>query len=490
MIKNTHFLLFILFYLHSYSQDLSQGYIANDLVQHPMQALSKPGYLSSVADPSFPNTSIRRISNAAPGNFIVPMYSTIQSWNADESLMLVYGSGEHRLLNGTDYTFIRELTDFSPDDLEAIFWHFTDPEILFYMDNATDELVRYNVNTQVKTVLVNIRTISSCPNTEVVSGGNDIQMMSWDSDVFSFRCGNNAAYYYRISTGVLTQFNITNINFTAPMPFPSGNLFYHNRSVYDANGDFVRDLNIGSTEHSCLGRLSNGDDAYFAIAFEQGPNGGCQGSLVAHNATIDNCFSITPVSDYAYPKSGTHISALAHANTEGGWVAVSSMGYQLDGVQILDQELYIAKVNANDANVYRVAHHRSDEDDFDYWGEPHVTISPTGTRLLFGSDWSGTEDGISVDSYVAELNTFTLSSEEFTANIILKIFPNPVKESLSILTEEKNLSYEIYSITGKRVLQSKLNQEKTINTETLSNGVYFVKFKSMNTSETIKFVKI
>jgi len=35
-----------------------------------------------------------------------------------------------------------------------------------------------------------------------------------------------------------------------------------------------------------------------------------------------------------------------------------------------------------------------------YFGEPHVTISPTGTRLLFGSDWY---DSGAVDSYVIEL---------------------------------------------------------------------------------------
>lgn len=62
----------------------------------------------------------------------------------------------------------------------------------------------------------------------------------------------------------------------------------------------------------------------------------------------------------------------------------------------------------------------------DYWGEPHVTISPIGTRLLFGSDWSGSEDGVSVDSYVAELSSYTLenNTEDFT-NAIFTIAKNP-----------------------------------------------------------------
>ncbi|QCW98747.1 T9SS type A sorting domain-containing protein [Aggregatimonas sangjinii] len=394
-----------------FSQDLSEGYSANDLTQYPMQPLAKPAYLDAVTDSSFPNTSIRRISEANSGRSIVPMYSTIQAWNADESLLIVYAvrSG-HRLLNGTDYTFIRDLSDIRPDDLEAVFWHFSDPDILFYMDNNTDDLIRYNVNTQSKTIIDNMRALSGC--SAGLSSGNDVQMMSWDSDVFSFRCGNSSAFYYRISTGVLTEFNITDINYTAPMPFPSGNLFYHNTSVYDGDGNFVRDLNIEKGEHSCLGKLSNGDDAYFAISFAEGPDGGCLGTLVAHNATTGNCFAVTPTEDYGYSKSGTHISALAHKNSESGWVAVSSMGYEKDGVEILDQELFIAKVNEFDGEVYRVAHHRSDEDEIDYWGEPHVTISPSGTRLLFGSDWSGSDDGISVDAYVAELSAYTAPTPE------------------------------------------------------------------------------
>jgi len=245
------------------SQDLSQGYIANDLEQHPMIPLAKPGYLSSVVDPSFQNTVVRRISEAPNNSFIVPVYSTIQAWNANESKLVVYGGGTHKLLNGTDYTFIRDLSDINPDDLEGVFWHFSNPDVLFYMDKNTLDLISYNVNTQVKTILVNLKVASGC--TGSLTGGDDLQMMSWDSDVFSFRSDNTSAFYYRISTGVTTEFTITDINSTAPMPFSSGNLFFHQEKVYDANGNFVRSFNTNKGEHSCLGKLSNGDDALFVL---------------------------------------------------------------------------------------------------------------------------------------------------------------------------------------------------------------------------------
>ncbi|WP_396601442.1 T9SS type A sorting domain-containing protein [Algibacter sp. R77976] len=489
--KKITILLFCFLVFKNYSQNLGQGYIANDLEQHSMQVLEKPNYLESVTDPSFPNTEIRRITQATIGNFIKPMYSTIQAWNADESLIIVYGGGVHQLLNGQDYTFIRNLTDVVPDDIETIFWSFSDPDVFFYMDGNTDDLISYNVQTQVKTILVNIRTISNCAGSNGLTGGNDIQMMSWDSDVFAFRCGNDAAYYYRISTQTLTQFNIANIEYTAPMPFPSGNLFFHRGDVYDANGDFVRSLNVNGIQHSCLGKLSNGDDAYYNVNFEEGRYGGCQGTLVAHNATTGYCFPVTTYADYGYPKSGTHISSLAHKNTEDGWVAVSCLGFQRDGVQLLDQELFIAKVNEFDADVYRVGHHRSDEDPFSYAGEPHVTISPTGTRLLFASDWSGSVDGDSVDSYVAELNSFTLSGPEVeTIKQAITLFPNPVTHELQLQSPlNQFIDYSIKDVSGKIIIENRFFNQKQIDVSQLAKGLYFATFYIGNNQQTLKFIK-
>lgn len=312
--------------------------------------------------------------------------------------------------------------------------------------------------------------------------GRYVQMMSWDSDVFCFRCENTRAYSYKISESTLTPFNIPDLVTTAPMPFPSGELFYHQKNIYNANGQFVRTLNVEKVEHSCLGQLSNGDDAYFAIAFEEGPNTACQGSLVAHNATNGNCFSVTPPSDYGYPKSGTHISALAHTNTQKGWVAVSMLGYQLDGQGLFDQELFIAKVNENNADVYRIGHHRSDKSEFGYFGEPHVTISPSGTRVLYGSDWSGAEDGKTLDSYVAELpaqRALISSTNAQKPHVGLVIYPNPASERIHIqspINPSSETKYQIYDVYGKIQQLGVLNlSEPSIDLQNLKPGMYTIK---------------
>jgi len=405
--KKLHFFCLLIFITAiCHAQDLSQGLVVNDLSAHPMQQISKPAYLSSYVDPSF-GTTIRRISDAGLGNVIVPMYSTVQAWNADESLMILYNQtiSDHILLDGKTYQYIRTLTDFRPADLEQIFWDFNDPDILYYMDGPTRNFIKYKVSTQQKTILVDVIQVSGC--TTSISMGNDVQMMSWDSDVFTFRCGNTSTYSYRISTNTLTTFNMSAVNYVAPSPSPSGNLFYHRTDVYDANGNYYLDLNENSTEHSCMGKMANGNDAHFAIAFAQGPQGGCIGDIIAHDLTTGVCTPLISQSQgYNYPQSGTHISALSHKNTDGGWVAASMMGYAKDGQTLLDQELVIAKAEPGNVKVCRIGHHRSDEDNWNYWGEPHAVISPTGTRVLFASDWSGAEDGQSIDCYVVELPTY------------------------------------------------------------------------------------
>lgn len=392
------------------STDISLELVANDLEPHPMQDIAKPGYLQTIIDPSF-GTTIRRISDAGNGNVIKPMYSTIQAWNTDESYIILYdqSKGVHQLLDGMNYSFIKNLDDISPDDLEQIYWDFDNPDIFFYMDSTTSELIKYSVGTGNKEIIVNLADVTNCSGN--IGSGNDVQMMSWDSDVIGFRCDNNTAYYYRISTAEVVQFDLPNINYIAPMPGPSGNRFYHNTTVYDAVGKMAIELNESSGEHSCIGKLVDGTDAHFAIAFTEGPQGGCIGDIIAHNLSTGECIPVISQSlGYDYPQSGTHISAVSHKNP--GWIAASMVGYNEDGQTLLDQELVLARVEKGNVQVYRIGHHRADEREFDYWGEPHAVISPTGTRVLFGSDWSGAEDGKSVDSYVVELPAF-LSSTEF-----------------------------------------------------------------------------
>ena len=159
----------------------------------------------------------------------------------------------------------------------------------------------------------------------------------------------------------------------------------------------VRQLKLWGDEHGNLGRNAAGEDFFAAVQFDSNP----AGTLIVENLQTGEVKPIvSPANGYPYPPSGTHISAVAFRAR--GWVAVSIVG-KPEGKQVLHQELLLANVDSG--RVCRIAHHHSfgKNGRFDYWAEPHVTISPSGTRVVFASDW---DNGNSVDTYVVELPAY------------------------------------------------------------------------------------
>ncbi|VAW95525.1 hypothetical protein MNBD_GAMMA22-1794 [hydrothermal vent metagenome] len=393
--------------------NLCDGLIT-DKLNHPMTALAKPAAGASVIDPQF-GTSIRRISAASSGSVVKPMYSTIQAWNADESYLILYhtrgNTNGHHLYDGKTYKHIRKL-NINPPDLEQVFWHTSDPDILMYIDNSNSpSLIAYHISTNTK---VTLNTFNNCTK---VSSGSDPMFTSWDSDVIGLLCQQSTGRVYlnyKISTKTEGSRVISNSS-TAPQSSPSGNLFFFANSgradILDFNGTIKRTLDLGNpSDHASLGMLSDGTDMYYGVDFGGAAN--CQaGALVAHNLSNGNCDVIVgQATGYPYPPSTTHVSAISHKNP--GWVAVSMIG-NVDGQTVLNNEIILANTNSG-GSVCRVAHHRTwgkanspqgywlgSEG---YWAEPHVVISPTATRILFGSDWGGSD---TVDAYVIELPSYT-----------------------------------------------------------------------------------
>ncbi len=370
--------------------------LVTDKLNHPMAALTKPAVGQTVTDPAF-GTTIRRISDVGGTGIIKPAYSTIPAWNADESYLILYhtntANSGHHLYNGKTYQHIRAL-DIDPPDLEQFYWHTTSPDLLFYVDGS-NRLIRYHVSTSVKDV---VKTFSCSGG---ISGGADPMFMSWDSDVIGLRCSSGYVFTYRISTNTEGT-HLSNGVGTAPVASASGTrTFFANglAEVRDLNMVYTHKLPVDSEEHASLGRLADGTDTHNAISF----GGSYTGSLVTSDMTQNDSARVIvgEATGYPYPPGGTHVSAVAFKKP--GWVALSIVG-NTNGQTLLNQELVLADTNPG-GKVCRVAHHRSygKAGPRDYWAEPHVVVSPSGTRLLFGSDWGG---GATVDSYVVELPSY------------------------------------------------------------------------------------
>jgi|TARA_B110000208_G_C11763390_1_gene427734 hypothetical protein len=113
-------------------------------------------------------------------------------------------------------------------------------------------------------------------------------------------------------------------------------------------------------------------------------------------------------------------------------------------------------------------------------GEPHAVISPTGTRVLYASDWSGAQDGHSIDCYVVELpiNVSFVNSLIEESSINHTIYPNPSDNIAVVEFDNKNnlsFSYSLFNFQGQLVA-NEIEQNSSsfsINKDDLPEGVYF-----------------
>ena len=392
--------------------DLCAGLVA-DRDDHPMGRPPKPKLGESFVDPQF-KTRVTRITDveAETGKLGVrkPMYSTVPAWNADESLLILYqtagysksGLGSmHLLYDGRTYKFLRQL-DIRPADLEHVYWDPTDPDILYYPSNydskgkLSPQLIRYHVSSATKEV---VQTFEPCPPGNGKFDFGHPKYMAWNSELVGLRCNgkypNGMTMAYNLRTGTpgtwLPYDDAAGVQIA-----PSGRRAMRGPFVVDPSNQLapVRRLKSRWNEHATLAPLAGGGDALVSSQFDVKPFG----NLVVENlATGAVSVVIGPDKGHGYPRTGSHVSAVALRNP--GWVAVSMVGKH-EGEKYLDQEIALA--NIDKGTFCRVAHHHSMGRDSPqkYWAEPHVTISPSGTRMLFASDWHGSA---SVDTYVVEL---------------------------------------------------------------------------------------
>ena len=83
----------------------------------------------------------------------------------------------------------------------------------------------------------------------------------------------------------------------------------------------------------------------------------------------------------------------------------------------------------------------------------------------------------------------TLSNQNFTFNDF-KFYPNPAKNNLTVSNTSLIQEIEISTLLGQKIITKKVNDLQTeINLSELSNGVYFVKFRSEGQEKTVKIVK-
>lgn len=399
------------------STDLCAGFAVNDKAAKPFGTLAKPALLQQVTDPTF-GGKFRRIT-AGPGN-IIPMYSTVQPWNADETRLILYKTGSgHLLFDGQTYAPLGSLfggfsgPSAGPTDLEQIHWLFNDPCRFVYPSiyNRIPALYEGNVCTKVRRELKNFSGPPLNCGSDELEIGNDPQL-SPNHNRIGLQCGQTSSssnkrqkkFVYDIDTDTIYDVFQADGNPNAPVVMPSKVRSYFEGQVRNVlTGQIERQLDFRAddrSQHACAGSSDSGADTYNIVSFAE-PN---PGLFISHNmVTGVRTEIISKTRGWGYPPSGSHISCVS--NDRPGWSVVSTTGLGT----FFPTELML--VNADQDRVCRVARHRSEGPDgpVGYWGEAHPVMSRRGNRVVFGSDgrrFNGgdTANAGNVDVYVLELS--------------------------------------------------------------------------------------
>lgn len=424
-----------------------------------VEQMSKPATGTPYRDKAF-GTLVTRITNAPAGTAHRTLYSTVQPWNADESYLMLYHAGDndagHHLYDGKSYQYIEKM-GFLTADIEGIYWDKDDANILYFVQRRPDDdalygqLVKYNVKTRQRSLAADLTTVCGDPRRGTVArGGNDIQGMQ--GDLIGLRCLKGATkdvgFTVNVKTGRIgksidldpTRIPSGSANGfrpdIAPSPLPSKRVLVQD-ALFDSSMTFQYQLDgsknlfsksnggsyrVPELEHSSVGRMPNGNDALFSPQYNPAQNG-CDadinfgvGSLVAYDLSRRSCDVIVgPSTGWSYPLRGVHLSAVSQRNR--GWVTMTTIGYRnlnylADNrpAPVLFSELSLTYADPENPKTCRLAHLRTHAKEASrgrsyktgYFGEPHAVMSPTGTRIIYNSDW---HDSGSVDAYVVDLKS-------------------------------------------------------------------------------------
>ncbi|MDG5490993.1 FG-GAP-like repeat-containing protein [Psychroserpens sp. SPM9] len=174
--------------------------------------------------------------------------------------------------------------------------------------------------------------------------------------------------------------------------------------------------------------------------------------------------------------------------TPNNWITINTVGVQsnIDGIGARVELYTNAGVQIRDVRS----------------GEGFEFMSTLNTHFGIGTEtsinsvviyWpSGVIDTISnpdINEPLEVIEGATLTLENSFVNDLI-LYPNPTKDVLNISTidELHNAVYTIFDINGKRVLNSKLNQN-TIDVRSLNTGNYILRIVSGNTIKSQKFIK-
>ncbi len=392
-------------------------------------------------DPVF-GTKIKRITpqRGLPAGNYVPLYSSSQAWNSDESELLLLGpGGNFYLFDGRDpYRYIKVLDrdaglDYDGLDLSPL-WDPQNPGRIWY--TYFNQIRYYTVSSGRSTTVTIIHKIGTIDldRLHLFVKTYDYCGISENGNRIAFKVVDGGGRVYAAlvfdipSTKFLSVHDFTTAG-DMPIPgvpmnkrpgavciSPDGDFTewqwnydpkespsHCGTEIYDVEkGTFVRRISNFDT-HADQIRLANGDEAFVALT---------------SNATHDDFNRLTAtryrdgsvVNAYLPDPWGSAVNGQWHVSGRGavgpmgaaGWVLMSTYdGPSVDSVPqyALGSEIFAVRTDGSN-EVRRIAHHQSVRGE-EYFAEPHATANRSFTRVLFGSNWR--KPGGALNAYIVEL---------------------------------------------------------------------------------------
>ncbi|MFK8076017.1 MAG: hypothetical protein AB8B84_05485 [Granulosicoccus sp.] len=339
--------------------------------------ISQSPYMNLYLDPAF-NTRNRRITNSQTEQVHRPMTNSADAWNNDESLLILHRfdkadpTPKFVLMDGNNYQTLGDLNIPAVAN-DTVYWSQYNPLSVFYVDNheQAGQLKRFDIASGTQEVIADFAPI--CEANGFPANQGIFTKPSLDDELFAYQCGQKngkalaVSYeytsdeYHSLAIGADTQWPLT----ATLQAMPEGNGFW----LQDV--PLTNSLDVGSNSTQLE-------------------------ALTASNGKTISMFD----------------------QQSSNWKALATMGYgefqyfanEQPAPAYFSEIVLVNTEDSEQAGLCRVAHHRSfgrEASNAGYnamLGESVATQSPSGSRVLFNSDWY---DNGSVDTYAIELPSFT-----------------------------------------------------------------------------------
>lgn len=414
-------------------RDACPGYAAEtafvtDMEVYAVPDLSEPVPRQWFGDPTFDTCLVRvtdrnnDLSADDSSSGMVNEYARVQSFNADDTLFLARGT------EGTWYLYdVEALEPLGEVPLEVEpRWDSDDPNLIYYFDET--RLMSYDFASKVhKEVHEFAREFpgqhlaavwtrhEGSPSRDRRYWGLVVQDEEWNAIAFVVYDRQTDEVTIRDMREVPgMEEGVDHVTMS-----PLGTYFLASFDRFCEHGDPLAEpgVGLGDDAHPCGLMVYDRDltdgRGLLRIIGHYDPVLDAQGREVVIYQDIDadqismldlETGEVAPLwdIDFSHTGIGLHFSGLAYDRP--GWAVVSTHDDEQATYTWMDDEVFAVELRAG-GRVVRLAHTQSvvdDDQESDYWAEPHASTNSDLTRILFGTNWGRSGTG-EIELYMISL---------------------------------------------------------------------------------------